>query len=92
MENFKHEGDQTKLNIFGKEIIIHPTGQITRMTKHSDDVVNVSCENQGKQIYTYPINTIRDYGKSADEFITEFESINWNATNDVYQTVKSIKK
>jgi hypothetical protein len=83
------------INIFGKEIkIYHPKAYITTITKtptipldkeqefffSGKEVVFVYTKNQYGSEYQKPIFT-REYGKSADEFISEFQKINYEYTN-----------
>jgi hypothetical protein len=83
------------INIFGKEIAIYnPKAFITTITKtptipldkdqevffSGKEVVFVYTKNQYGSEYQKPIFT-REYGKSADEFISEFQKINYEYTN-----------
>ncbi len=76
------ENERVILNVFGKEIVIKPAGLIVRVVKYSDNVVNVITEDQAYSKGTQPVNVMDKYGKTADEFIKEFESLNYKATSN----------
>lgn len=65
---------ETKINIFGKEILIMPNAFITYAEKVNDNLVCIVKENQNKIIVKYPLDTKQLFDKSADEFIEEFNA------------------
>lgn len=87
-----------KLDIFGKVININPENYIVTLEKLSDDCVSIIHTGQGRNIKTTPIFTVKDYGKTADEFIKEFDTQNYHAWADskkankieVYFTAKEL--
>jgi hypothetical protein len=71
-----------KLDIFGKVININPESYIVTLEKISDDCVSMIYTGQGGNIKSTPIFTVKDYGKTADEFIKEFDKQNFHAYQD----------
>lgn len=65
---------ETKINVFGKEILIMPNAFITYAEKVNNNLVSIVKENQNKIIVKYPLDTMQLFGKSADEFIDEFNA------------------
>ena len=65
---------KTKINIFGKEILIMPNAFITYAEKINDNSIAIIKENQNKITVKYPLNTKQLFDKSADEFIEKFNA------------------
>jgi len=65
---------EAKINVFGKEILIMPNAFVTYAEKVNENLVCIVKENQNKIIVKYPLDTMQLFNKSADEFITEFNS------------------
>lgn len=72
--------EQSTLYIFGFPINIQPDGYIVTLRKHDEEIVTLTRINQLGQIDQRPLFTVRDFDKTADEFIAEFELQNHNAT------------
>ncbi len=70
------------INIFGKEIKINTKAVIITVEKSTEGVVTLIANHQNGVIESAPIFTTKDYGKTADEFIREFNKVNYVATND----------
>lgn len=76
--------EQNTLNIFGLPINIQPDGYIVTVRKHDEEVATLTSTNQYGQITQKAIFTVRDFGKTADEFINEFNIQNYHATKHNY--------
>ncbi|MES2287584.1 MAG: hypothetical protein V4547_17955 [Bacteroidota bacterium] len=71
--------EKVELNIFGKIINIMPEGQLVTLSKIDDDRVSLVAKNQYGAMSNTPIYCKRDFNKTADEFIREFEYQNYLA-------------
>ncbi len=60
------------LDVFGMSIPIEPEASLTTVKKLDDETVEIKIERQNRSTYTHPVHTQERFGKSADEFITEF--------------------
>lgn len=72
--------EQSTLYIFGFPINIQPDGYIVTVKKHDEEVVTLTRINQLGEITQRAIFTVRDFDKTADEFINEFNIQNYHAT------------
>jgi hypothetical protein len=68
MENLKD-----KINVFGHDISLDLKGLIVTMEKISDSQVMIKKQSQALESAQYPVNVQEKYGKTSDEFISEFE-------------------
>lgn len=75
MENLKD-----KISVFGHDISLDLKGSIVTMERISEEEVLIKKESQTLQRAQYPVNVKEKYGKTADEFIREFEKSILEAT------------
>ena len=68
------------LDVFGQKITIQLKGYIVTVVKVSDEVVNIVLMTQGRCEQIRPVFTMKRFGKTADEFIMEFNGLNYRAT------------
>lgn len=71
-----------KLDIFGKEIDINPLGYVVSINKVNENLVHLIVTEQSGRIYTNPIDTMVEFQKKADEFISEFNKQTYYAEKD----------
>ena len=68
------KNEEQKLNIFGFDVNVQPKGVLTTVIKTDDDgIVYLIKQSQDFCKSQMPIYTMRNYGKTADEFIHEFK-------------------
>ncbi|HRG37132.1 MAG TPA: hypothetical protein PK289_01260 [Bacteroidia bacterium] len=65
---------EEEFDIFGFKVKVNKTAHIVTMTEFSETEVQVTIINQKGQISTFPINTNKDFDKSPQEFIKEFNN------------------
>ncbi|MEK6883389.1 MAG: hypothetical protein AABY22_27425 [Nanoarchaeota archaeon] len=74
--------EELKLNIFGFALNVDPKGTLVTVYEHNKnngsdtDAVIVQCESQDGMVQQHPICTMKEYGKTAKEFIEEFKKQN----------------
>lgn len=74
--------NKVKLDVFGIEIDINPLGYIVTVEKLSEGAVLICNRNQGEMVFKEPVHTLNRFGKTADEFISEFRKQNLVAVKD----------
>ncbi len=60
------------IDVFGKKIGIPITGCVTTITKNSESCVTIKLAHESGYEMSTPVFTSKDYKKTADEFIAEF--------------------
>lgn len=64
---------EEKINVFEHEFTLMPQGYIVTVKKFSEDIVTLTQIYQSGLTYSSPLNVKLKYGKTADEFVGEFE-------------------
>ena len=75
------------LNVFGREIKITPRSCVVTIEKLTDsdrwgnknDSVKLVCVGQSRSVCEVPIHTVKDFGKTPDDFIRRFNELNYKA-------------
>lgn len=65
-----------QINVFGEKIVIVPEAFIVTVKKISESEVELKSTCQGENTATKYINSLKVYGKTADEFVDEFRKKN----------------
>lgn len=64
---------EEKINVFEHEFTLMLQGYVVTVTKFNEDVVTLTQIYQSGIKYQTPLNVKLKYGKTADEFVGEFE-------------------